>query len=138
MRGFCGSLCHGLHVVPTSQFRGMDTNCFHNGIVQSSAAHRQGEPRNLPVCPSLNLRILRRGRRYSEDAIHPLHFLVCQAQERGTLLLSLPGGNSPSIALRHSTAVEIFPPCLLALLLGGRGLVLRVELPVQHGVDFLL
>ncbi|MPN16487.1 hypothetical protein SDC9_163831 [bioreactor metagenome] len=60
--GFCGSLCHGLHVVPTSQFRGMDIVCFHNGIVQSSTVHRQGDSLDLPTCPSLNLRIFRRGR----------------------------------------------------------------------------
>ena len=42
------------------------------------------------------------------------------------------------IALRHSTAVKIFLPCLFSLFIGGSCLVLRVELSVEHGIQLLL
>jgi len=41
-------------------------------------------------------------------------------------------------ALRYSTAVKIFLPCLFSLFLGGSCLVLRVELSVEHGIQLLL
>ena len=64
--------------------------------------------------------------------------LVCHPQERGTLLSYLPRRSSPTIALRHSTAVKIFPPCLFPLVLGGGCFILRVELSVEHRIQLLL
>ncbi len=64
--------------------------------------------------------------------------LVCQQQERGTLLSQLPRRSRPAIALRHSTAVKILLSCLIPLLFGRRGLVPGIELPVQYGVKLLL
>ena len=64
--------------------------------------------------------------------------LVCQPQERGTLLSQLPRRNSPAIALRDTAPVKIFLPRLLPFFLGRRRLVPGIELPVQHGVELLL
>ena len=68
----------------------------------------------------------------------PVHCLVCQPQERGTLLSQLPMRSSPAIALRHSTAVKILLPRLFAFFLGRCRLIPGIELPVQHGVELLL
>lgn len=65
-------------------------------------------------------------------------YLVCQQQERGTLLSQFPRRSSPSVALRHSTPVKILLPRLLPFFFVGSGFVPGIELPVQHGVELLL
>ena len=67
-----------------------------------------------------------------------MHCLVCQPQERGTLLSQLPRRNSPTIALRNAAPVKIFLPCLFAFFLSWCRFVPGIELPVQHGVELLL
>ena len=67
-----------------------------------------------------------------------MHCLVCQPQERGTLLSQLPRRNSPTIALRNAAPVKIFLPCLFAFFLSRCRFVPGIELPVQHGVELLL
>ena len=64
--------------------------------------------------------------------------LVCQQQERGTLLSQFPRRSSPSVALRHSTPVKILLPRLLPFFFGGSSLIPGIDLPVQHGVELLL
>ena len=64
--------------------------------------------------------------------------LVCQQQERDTLLSQLPWRNSPPIALRNAAPVKVFLPCLLPFFLGRCRLIPGIELPVQHGVELLL
>ena len=64
--------------------------------------------------------------------------LVCQPQERGTLLSQLPRRNSPSIALRNTAPVKVFLSCLFPFYLGRCRFIPGIELPVQHGVDLLL
>ena len=67
-----------------------------------------------------------------------MRFLVCQPQERGTLLSQLPRRNSPAIALRDTATVKIFLPRLFTLVLSRCRFVPGIELPVQHGVELLL
>ena len=67
-----------------------------------------------------------------------MHCLVCQPQERGTLLSQLPRRNCPAIALRNAAPVKIFLPRLLPFFFVGSGFVPGIELPVQHGVELLL
>ena len=60
--------------------------------------------------------------------------LVCQQQERGTLLSQLPRRSRPAIALRHSTASKISEH------LAERGLELNDKtqiFPLRNGLDFL-
>ena len=64
--------------------------------------------------------------------------LVCQPQERGTLLSQRPWRNSPAIALRNAAPVKVFLPRLLPFFLGRCRLIPGIELPVQHGVELLL
>ncbi len=66
-----------------------------------------------------------------------MHCLVCQPQERGTLLSQFPWRNSPAIALRNAAPVKIFLPRLFAFFLGRCRFVLGIELPVQHGIELL-
>ena len=68
----------------------------------------------------------------------PMHCLVCQQQERGTLLSQPPRRSSPAIALRDAAPVKIFLPRLLPFFLGRCRLIPGIELPVQHGVELLL
>ena len=68
----------------------------------------------------------------------PMRVLVCQPQERGTLLSQLPRRNSPTIALRNAAPVKVFLPCLFPFFLGRCRLIPGIELPVQHGVELLL
>ena len=72
-----------------------------------------------------------------EGLCQPVLCLVCQQQERGTLLSQLPRRSRPAIALRHSTASKILLPCLFPFFFGGSGLVLGIELSVQYGVKLL-
>ena len=65
-------------------------------------------------------------------------YLVCQQQERDTLLSQFPRRSSPAIALRYPTAVKILLPCLFPFLFGGSSLVPGIDLQVQHGVELLL
>lgn len=87
--------------------------------------------------PSQNLRVFR-WRRGCEGLCQPMLYLVCQQQERGTLLSQFPRRSSPSVALRHSTPVKILLPRLLPFFFVGSGFVPGIELPVQHGVELLL
>ena len=73
-----------------------------------------------------------------EGLCQPMLYLVCQQQERGTLLSQFPRRSSPSVALRHSTPVKILLPRLLPFFFVGSGFVPGIELPVQHGVELLL
>ena len=65
-------------------------------------------------------------------------YLVCQQQERGTLLSQLPRRSCPAIALRYSTPVKILLPRLLPFFFVGSSLIPGIDLPVQHGVELLL
>ena len=66
-----------------------------------------------------------------------MHCLVCQPQERGTLLSQLPRRNSPAIALRNAAPVKVFLPRLFAFFLSGCRFVAGIKLPVQHGIELL-
>ena len=55
----------------------------------------------------------------------------------GESIRAASGAGRPTL-LDTITAVKIFLPCLFPLFLGGCCLVLRVELSVEHGIQFLL
>lgn len=67
-----------------------------------------------------------------------MRFLVCQPQERGTLLSQLPRRNSPAIALRNAAPVKVFLPRLLPFFFGRSCFVPGIELPIQQGIELLL
>ena len=134
--GFCGSLRRGLQVVPTLQNPRRDRQSFSNRICCNAAAHKQRRfgKSSLPSISNSADFSMETGNARGQQ---PMHCLVCQPQERGTLLSQLPRRSRPAIALRHSTSVKILLPCLFPFLFGGSGLVLGIELSVQYGVKLL-
>ena len=66
-----------------------------------------------------------------------MHCLVCQPQERGTLLSQLPRRNRPAIALRNAAPVKVFLPRLPPFFLGRGSLIAGIELSVQYGIELL-
>lgn len=128
----------GLRVVHTASKSGVDSNLFATHLCSYLPSTGREIFENLSAFPFQNLRISQRGREMHRDIYQLIHSLVCQTQERGTLLLSLPRGNSPAVALGHTPAVKIFLPSLFTLFLGGCDLVLRIELTVEHGVKLSL
>ena len=94
--------------VATIRKSSVDSRLFANRICSQSSAHI-----HLKICSF-----------FDEDgscvgsADNPFR-LVCQPQERGTLLSSLPGRGSPAVAFGYAPAVKIRLPRLFPLFLGG-------------------
>lgn len=64
-------------------------------------------------------------------------FLDYLLQERGTLLLYLPRRSFPAKVPGDSSTIQVLLPSFLPLFFRGGCLILRVQLPIHHGVPLL-
>ena len=113
--------------VATIRKNSVDSSLFANRICSQSSTHI-----HLKICGFFD------GDGSCVGSADKPFCFVCQPQERGTLLLSLPGRDSPAVAFGYATVVKIRLPRLFPLFPGGCGFVLRIELAAQHGVQLLL